>query len=75
MHERRRGNRHSPPNSSVAFPVGAQVHIRAVGAGGTTLAQGSGVTVNASPGGLALAQGATATVVKVDTDEWDMVGP
>ena len=60
-----------PPNSSVAFPVGAMVLIRQVGAGPTTIAAGSGVTIRSRGSALALAgQWAEATVMKRATDEW-----
>lgn len=63
-----------PPNSSVAFAVGAQVHVRQAGAGQTTIAEGAGVTVN-TPETLKLrGQHSTATLVKVATDTWDLMG-
>lgn len=63
-----------PPNSSVAFSVGTQVHIHQAGAGQTTIAAGAGVTIN-TPETLKLRdQHATATLVKVATDEWDLMG-
>jgi hypothetical protein len=65
-----------PPNSSVAFPVGTQLHVRQAGAGQVTLVQGSGVTLVPPFGGtLALAgQGATVSLVKVATNTWDVLG-
>jgi ABC-type uncharacterized transport system permease subunit len=36
-----------PPNSSVAFPVGTKIMITQLGTGATTIAAGSGVTLNA----------------------------
>ncbi|MEQ8307995.1 MAG: discoidin domain-containing protein [Hoeflea sp.] len=63
-----------PPNSSVAFPVGTILTIRQVGAGQTTIVEGSGVTVN-TPETLKLRkEGSTASLVKVATDEWDVTG-
>lgn len=57
-----------PPNSSVAFPVGAVVYVRRYGSGTVTVAQGSGVVVR---GTLTLgAQYSTAWLHKVATDEW-----
>lgn len=63
-----------PPNSSVAFPVGSTVELIAIGAGQVTVAQGSGVTVNATPGLKLRAQYSGATLVKTGTDQWYLVG-
>jgi hypothetical protein len=63
-----------PPNSSVAFPVGTEVHIENAGAGQTTVVAGSGVTVR-TPETLKLAaQYAVATLKQVATDEWVLAG-
>ena len=61
-----------PPNSSVAFPVGTVVNVYSAGAGGVTVAAGSGVTVrnNADP----LAQYGEVSLRKDGTDEWVRVG-
>jgi len=64
-----------PPNSSVAFPVGAQILVLQTGAGQTTVAAGSGVTVNSKDGNLKLsAQWCAATLIKRATDTWVVVG-
>jgi hypothetical protein len=64
-----------PPNSSVAFPVGTTLLVKQAGAGQTTVAAGSGVTVNSRGAALKLAgQYAYATLVKVATDTWDLSG-
>jgi hypothetical protein len=64
-----------PPNSSVAFPVGAQILVLQTGAGQTTLAAGAGVTVNSKDGNLKLsAQWCAATLIKRATDAWVVVG-
>lgn len=34
-----------PPNSSVAYPVGAVINLARIGAGGVTISQGAGVTI------------------------------
>ena len=63
-----------PPNSSVAFSVGDQIHVRQDGAGQTTIAAGSGVTIN-YVGSLSLrTQGSLVVLIKRATDAWDMVG-
>ena len=64
-----------PPNSSVAFPVGAQILVLQTGAGQTTLAAGAGVTVNSKDGNLKLsAQWCAATLIKRASDTWVVVG-
>jgi hypothetical protein len=63
-----------PPDSSVAFAVGTQITVRQAGAGQTTIAAGTGVTIN-TPETLKLkGQHASATLIKVATDEWDLTG-
>ena len=64
-----------PPNSSVAFPTGTQVNLMQLGAGQVTVAAGSGVTLR-SAGSLVntSAQYAVATLLKIDTDTWVLVG-
>lgn len=64
-----------PPNSSVAFAVGAWVTVRQYGAGLSTIAAGSGVTINSYGGGLKLAgRYAEATLTKRATNEWILSG-
>ena len=64
-----------PPNSSVAFPTGTQVNLMQLGAGQVTVAAGAGVTLR-SAGTLVKtsAQYAVATLLKIDTDTWVLVG-
>lgn len=67
-----------PPNSSVAYPVGAQLNLAQLGAGQVTFAQGSGVTI-VSTGATASApklraQYSTATAVQTSTDNWLVMG-
>lgn len=65
-----------PANSTAAFVVGEQVHIRQAALGAVTIAAEGGVTINVpSSGTLTLAgQGATVTLLKIGTDEWDLMG-
>ena len=64
-----------PPNSSVAFPTGTQVNIMMLGAGSTSIAPGSGVTIRSDGAKLTLnAQYAVATLLKIDTNTWVAVG-
>jgi hypothetical protein len=67
-----------PPNSSVAYPVGAQLNFVQFGAGQVTFAQGAGVTI-VSTGATASApklraQYSTATAIQTATDTWLVVG-
>jgi hypothetical protein len=63
-----------PPNADVAFPLLTEIHILQSGAGQTTIAAGSGVTVNATPGLKLRAQWSAATLIKRDTNTWVAVG-
>lgn len=64
-----------PPNSSVAFPVGAQIEVTQTGAGKVTLAQGSGVTITSLASYKSIAgQYASATLYKRATDTWQLSG-
>jgi hypothetical protein len=63
-----------PPNSSVAFPVGTKVDLCQLGAGTVTVAEGAGVTVNATPTKDFRAQYSAASCIKIATDEWILVG-
>lgn len=64
-----------PPNSSVAFPVGAEIVVFQSGAGQVTFAAGSGVTIRSKDSNLKIsAQYAAATLKQVATDEWHLLG-
>ena len=63
-----------PPNSSVAFPIGTRLDLAQIGAGQVTVAQGSGVTVSATPGLKFRARYAGATLIKTGTDAWLLFG-
>ncbi len=62
-----------PLNSSVAFPVGAQVAIQQSGAGEVTVAGAVGVTIN-STGTKTRVQWSGAVLVKTATNTWTMLG-
>jgi len=67
-----------PPNSSVAYPVGAQINMAQLGAGQVTVSGGVGVTV-VSTGGTASApktraQYSTLTAVQTSADNWLIMG-
>jgi hypothetical protein len=69
-----------PTNASVAFPIGTQINIIAIGTGQVTInAVTSGTTTVLSNGGTAAApklrvQYSAATLIKVATDTWYVVG-
>lgn len=63
-----------PPNSSVAFPIGTNILVRQMGAGGTTIAAGVGVTIRTPLSLVLRAQYATASLHKRGTDEWCLDG-
>jgi hypothetical protein len=64
-----------PTNANEAFAVGTQILVLQVGAGQTTIAGDSGVTVNSAGGGLKLlSQWSSAVLVKRGTDAWVAIG-
>lgn len=63
-----------PLNSSVAFPVGTRIEVIQGGTGQTSFAATGGVTVNTATGLKISAQYRAATLIKVATDEWDLIG-
>jgi hypothetical protein len=63
-----------PTNASVAFTVGDQVNIVQLGAGQVTVG-GAGVTIRSQGTKLKLnGQYSAATLIKIATDEWVLVG-
>jgi len=63
-----------PPNSSVAYATGTQIQVSGLGAGEVTMAAGTGVTLRYTPGLKLRAQYSSVTCVKIDTDEWLLIG-
>ena len=63
-----------PPNSSVAYPVGAILQIAQTGAGQVTIAAGSGVTINYTPGLKLRAQYSVASLVQTAANTWLLSG-
>jgi len=64
-----------PPNSGVAFAVGAQIVIVQQGAGQITVTPGSGVTLRSASSKLKLTgQYSAATIIKRATNEWYVIG-
>jgi hypothetical protein len=63
-----------PPQSSVVWPQGTIFYARQVGAGQTTITPGSGVTIRSRTGAKLAGQYAMAMIVRVNTDEWQLMG-
>ncbi len=63
-----------PPHSTTPYPVGAPITVRQAGTGQVTIAAGAGVTINTAETLALRAQHSTATLLKVATDEWDLIG-
>jgi hypothetical protein len=62
-----------PTNASVAYAIGAQINIQAIDAGQVTVVGDTGVTVNGT-GTKLRTQWSAATIVKVATDTWTLIG-
>jgi hypothetical protein len=64
-----------PPNSSVAFPIGAVVELLQYGAGTLTIAAGAGVTIRSANNLLsARTQYSVLALRKRATNEWVLAG-
>ena len=64
-----------PTNASVAFPIGTQLAIVQKGAGKTTIAGDTGVTVYSEGNKFSfVGQYGLATIIKCDTDTWYLGG-
>ena len=64
-----------PANSSVAFPTGTEIVVFQAGAGQVTFTAAGGVTINSKDSNLKITgQYSSATLKKIGTDEWDMIG-
>lgn len=64
-----------PPNSSVAFPIGTRIEVRQGDAGETTIAAGSGVTINSAGSFLDLrVQHSGVVLTKEGTNVWWLAG-
>lgn len=63
-----------PLNSSVAFATGTVINVVQLGAGQVTVVATGGVTINATPGLKLRAQYSGATLTKIGTDTWILVG-
>jgi hypothetical protein len=64
-----------PENSSVPFPIGAQINMTQSGSGQITITPVNGnVTINSSSGLKLRAQWSSATIVKRATNAWLIFG-
>jgi len=63
-----------PPNSSTAYPVGTILQFFQGGAGQVTVAAGSGVTINYTPGLKLRAQNSFATLIQTAANTWLLSG-
>lgn len=64
-----------PPQSSVSWAEGTEVHVRRASSGTLTLTPGSGVTLNAPSGGtLVMGNNMSVTLKRVAADVWDVIG-
>lgn len=63
-----------PQDSSVAIPIGGEVHFVQIGAGQVTFAAGSGATVNSTPGLKCRAQYSAVTAIKRAANTWLLMG-
>lgn len=62
-----------PLNSSVAYPIGAQIHLVALTTG-VSVSFTSGITSYSSPGNNLRAAGSMATLLKLGTNSWALSG-
>ena len=64
-----------PAHTTQAFPVGASIDLLQLGVGAVTLTSAGGVTINSKSGNKTLAaQCVGATLIKVATDSWVLLG-
>lgn len=63
-----------PLESSVAYAIGTSIDLAQLGAGQVTVAGAGGVTVNATPGLNLRAQYSAATLIKIASNSWLLVG-
>ena len=65
-----------PLNSAQAFPVGAQIHFVNIHASGTVnfIPEDPAVTIGATPGNKLRTRYSTASVIKIATNSWILVG-
>lgn len=63
-----------PTNASVAFPIGTAIDVIQMSSGQVTIAATSPAAVSGTPGVKLRTQYSSATMIKLDTDSWVVVG-
>jgi hypothetical protein len=63
-----------PPDATYTFPTGCQINVLAIGTATHTIAAGTGVTLNGTPGTKLRAQWSSATLIKRAADTWVVIG-
>jgi hypothetical protein len=63
-----------PLESSVAFAIGDRIDLLQKGTGQVTVVGAGGVTVNSTPGLKLRARWSSATLIKLDTNTWVLIG-
>jgi uncharacterized protein (AIM24 family) len=63
-----------PLDSSVAFPIGTKIDVIQWNTGQTTVVGAGGVTLVATPGAKLRARYSSATIVKMETNTWIVLG-
>jgi hypothetical protein len=63
-----------PTNASVPFVVGTQITVMQSNTGQTTISGASGVTVRFTPTNRLRARWSSASLIKINTNEWVLVG-
>ena len=63
-----------PPNSQTSFPVGTTITLAQLGAAQLVVAAGAGVTTYYSLGNKTRVQYSAASLVKLNTDSWLLLG-
>jgi hypothetical protein len=63
-----------PTNASVPYPIGAEINLYNKGVGQVSIVGDTGVTVYSSSGSNLRVQYSLATIIKLDTDTWVLIG-
>lgn len=63
-----------PTNASVTYPIGAEINLYNKGVGQVSIVGDTGVTVYSSSGSKLRVQYSLATVIKLDTNTWVLIG-
>lgn len=63
-----------PLNSSQAFAIGQKVDLAQLGTGTVTVVGTAGVDLRSTPSAILRTQYSAASVVKINTDEWLLIG-